>query len=485
MSVPLVLLILGGYFGLLFLVSWLSRGRGDAATFFLANRSAPWPVVAYGMIGVAISGITFISVPGQVASTQFSYFQLVTGYVLGLLAVAFVLLPVFYRMKQVSIYAYLGERFGPRTHKTGAVFFLLAQLATAAFKLYLMASVLQLVLFDALGFPFGLTVLITLLLIWLYTYRGGIQTIIITDTLQTTFLLLAVVLSIAAICTQLDLSPAGLYDALEEKGYSHIFEWSWSSPRNFFKLMLTGFLLTVMTNGLDQSVMQKHLTCKTLWDSQKNLISLAFILIFVNFLFLYLGGALQLFAEARQLPIPAMTDNLYPELAFHHLGPLAATLFLIGIAAAAYSSADSSLTGLTTSFCVDILRFDLNKDDRPRLRQGIHLGFTLLLFVLIMAFQRINESSVLHAFIRTSGFVYGPLAGLFAFGLMSEKRVSDTWAPVVCVLCPLLAFLLDRNGEAWLGYTFGYDILVFNSLLTLLGIYLLTFIPQKNENAPA
>jgi Na+/proline symporter len=293
------------------------------------------------------------------------------------------------------------------------------------------------------------------------------------------------VLSIAAICSQLDLSPAGLYDTLAAKGYSHIFHWSWSSPRNFFKLMLTGFLLTVMTNGLDQSVMQKHLTCKTLWDSQKNLISLAFILIVVNLLFLFLGGSLQLFAEARALPIPEMTDNLYPILAVKHLGPLVATLFLIGIAAAAYSSADSSLTGLTTSFCVDILPFDLDQDDRPRLRQGIHLGFTLLLFVLIMVFQQVNESSVLHAFIRTSGFVYGPLAGLFAFGLMSKKRVPDAWLPFVCILCPLLAFLLDQNGEAWLGYTFGYDILVFNTLLTLVAIYLLTFIPPKNETVPA
>jgi solute:Na+ symporter, SSS family len=475
MSAGYVIGILVIYFSLLFVVSWLTTRKTDAATFFIANRNAPWPLVAYGMIGVAISGITFISVPGQVASTQFSYFQLVIGYSLGLLVVAFVLLPVFYRIRAVSIYSYLNERFGGRTHKTGAIFFLVAQTATASFKLFLMAHVLQLVLFNSLGIPFWLTVLFTLLLIWLYTYRGGIKTVIFTDTLQTTFLILSLVLSIWAIGDRLGLSFTELYKNMETSGISRVFFWSWDDPYNFFKLVLTGLLLTVMTNGLDQSVMQKHLTCRDLSSSQKNIVTLAIILLGVNILFLYLGGSLYVFSTQANLPVPDRTDNLYPLLAINHLGPLAGTFFLVGIAAAAYSSADSSLTGLTTSFCIDVLGFREDENNRGYLRQGIHLGFTLIIFLLIMAFTRINNESVLHAFIRTSGFIYGPLVGLFAFGLYSKRAVKDRWIPLMAILAPVISIILDHNSEKWFnGYKFGYDILVVNSLIMLLGLFFLS-----------
>lgn len=477
MTTSYVLIVITIYFSLLFIISRLSVKKADSNTFFIANRNAPWPLVAYGMIGVAISGITFISVPGQVAETNFSYFQMVLGFAIGLVIVAYVLLPIFYRIKAISIYSFLNLRFGKYSHKTGAVFFLFAQLATASFKLYLMAHVLQLLLFNRLGISFELTVFITLLLIWLYTYRGGIQTVIITDTLQTTFLLLAVVLSIWSISQQMDLSVNDLYRKMQDNNMAKIFYWDWEHPQNFFKLILAGILLTVMTNGLDQSVMQKHLTCRNLKSSQKNIVTLAIILLFVNFLFLFLGGALHLFGSTNGVSLPEQTDSIYPVLALNDLGLLTGTFFLVGIAAAAYSSADSSLTGLTTSFCVDVLKFEQQKSDNPRLRQGVHLGFTMLIYIIILIFNLVNNESVLSAFIRTSGFIYGPLVGLFAFGIFSKKSISDRFVPFIAILAPVLSVVLDINSPKWFnGFNFGYGILVINSLLMLIGLYLLSLI---------
>ena len=472
-------MLTGGYFALLFLVSYFSSNASDSATFFIANRKAPWPLVAYGMLGVGISGITFISVPGQVGQTNFSYFQMVIGYAIGLSIVALVLLPVFYKIRAISIYAFLKERFGRYSHKTGATLFLMAQLVITAFKLYLMAHVLQLVLFDRLGLPFEFTTLVTLLLIWLYTFRGGIKTVIITDTLQTTFLLLAVFLSIWAIADRMDISIGQLYSEMNSDGISRVFYWGWDDPKNFFKLVLTGTVLTVMNNGLDQSIMQKHLTCATLRDSQKNIFTLAAVLLLTNVLFLFLGGALHLFSEVENIGIPQRTDSFYPMLAIDHLGVLAGSAFVIGLAAAAYSSADSALTGLTTSFCIDILDFNINKKDNERLRYGVHMGFTLLIFVVVLLFDRLNNESVLHAFIRASGFIYGPLVGLFAFGIFSKRKAPDHWVALLSAMSPILSWIVDVNGRAWFGYTFGYDILLVNSGISLLGLYLLSFLSKK------
>ncbi len=475
MTTGYVLLVIITYFGLLFIIARLSVKKADSSTFFIANRDAPWPLVAYGMIGVAISGITFISVPGQVAATQFSYLQMVIGFALGLLVVAFVLVPIFYRIKAVSIYSFLKMRFGNYTHKTGAIFFLLAQVATASFKLFLMAHVLQLLLFNRLGLPFELTVLVTLLLIWLYTYRGGIQTVIITDTLQTTFLLLAVILSIWSISQQMDASVGELYQQMKESNLAKVFYWNPDSEQNFFKLLFAGALLTIMTNGLDQSVMQKHLTCRNLQSSQKNIVTLALVLVFVNMLFLFMGGALHVFSAKEGIFLPAETDSIYPVLALNNLGIVTGTFFLVGIAAAAYSSADSSLTGLTTSFCVDVLNFDNDKNDNTRLRQGVHFGFTILIFIIILIFNAVNNENVLAAFIRTSGFIYGPLVGLFAFGIFDKKVVKDQWLPLVAIAAPIISLIIDFATEQW----FGYGILVINSVISLGGIYLLYFLTPK------
>lgn len=481
MTAPYVIGILAAYFGLLFVISRLSTRKSDDSTFFIANRNAPWPLVAYGMIGVAISGITFISVPGQVVDTQFSYFQMVIGYSLGILVVGFVLIPVFYRLQVVSIYQYLNYRFGIVTQKTGATFFILAQLVNASFRLYLMAYVLQLVLFNPLGIPFSVTVFFTLFLIWFYTYRGGIKTVILTDALQTTFLLLAVILSILVIGDQLNMSVVDMDRGIRSLNLSQTFFWSFKSPNNFFKLLFTGALLTIMTNGLDQAIMQKHLTCKNVKSSQKNLTTLAIILLLVNFLFLFLGGILQLYASERGIQLPEQTDKIYPVLAINHFGILAGTVFLIGIAAAAYSSADSSLTGLTTSFCIDIL----NKKDNNsgvRGRHLIHLGFSALIFLIIMFYRTIHDTSVLYAFIRASGYIYGPLVGLFAFGIFIKRKVSDRWTPIICILSPLLSWVLDVNSAQWLnGYDFGYEILLINSVIAFTGLVIVSLIPKKNE----
>lgn len=475
MSTSYVTILLLAYFGLLYLVSRLTAKHADSSTFFIANRSAPWFLVAYGMIGVAISGITFISVPGQVIDMQFSYFQMVIGYAIGLLIVAFILLPVFYRIKAISIYSYLNHRFGHLSHKTGTFFFLMAQTATASFKLFLMAYVLQIALFDPLGVPFWITVAVALLLIWFYTYRGGIKTVIFTDTLQTTFLILALIMSIWAISKKLDLSVVELFGITDMHGFSKVFFWSWDDPRNFFKLVFVGILLTVMTNGLDQSVMQKHLTCRDLASSQKNIVTLSLILLVVNILFLILGGALGVYAISENIPFPEQTDDLFPSLAINHLGKAAGTFFLIGIAAAAYSSADSSITGLTTSFCVDLLKFDEKDGDRRKLRTVIHFGFTILIFTLIIIFKQVKNESVLSAFIRTSGFIYGPLLGLYIFGIYSRRLVSDKIIPFICILSPLVSYILDRYSAAWFnGYEFGYDILLLNFILTLLALFLLS-----------
>lgn len=466
--------VLAAYFGMLCLVAWW-RGRGaDGDSFYLGGRKNSWLLISYGMVGVAISGITYVSVPGQVAERQFTYFQLVIGYVLGLLVVALVLLPVFYRENNVSIYAFLEDRFGPRTHRTGVLFFLAAHLTGAAFRLYLMAFVLQYILFDQLGVPFAVTVAVTLGLIWLYTFQGGIRTIIITDCLQTTFLLAGVALTVVAVGSSLNLGLGELAGRMETEGLTRVFQWEWASPRNFWKLVLTGMLLTIMTNGLDQAIMQKHLSCANLGAAQKNIFLLCAVLLAVNLMFLFMGGSLVVFAWETGLEMPARADQLFPMIAAHHLGPVAGVAFVVGIAAAAYSSADSSLTGLTTAFCIDFLRFKQGRENDPRVRTWVHLMFTGLLFLLIVGFRAIHDESVINAFIRVSGYVYGPLFGLFAFGLWTRRKVRDGWTPALCVGAPLAALVLDQNAAQWFGgFQFGDGIMVVNSLLTLGGLFLL------------
>ena len=482
MSPVLAISVILLYLLFLFVISLFTSKNSSSDTFFTANRRSPWYLVAYGMIGVSLSGITFISVPGEVGHSQFSYLQLVIGYIIGIWITATVLLPLYYRYRFVSIYEFMRERFGFWSYKTSAAFFIIAQTTMAAFRLYLMAAVLQLAFFDAYGIPFEITVLVTVLLIWLYTYRSGIKTVVITDTLQTTFLLASVVLSIIIIGRALGLSLPGIVTAIRENPDSKVFFWQWSHERNFFKLVFTGIFLTIVTNGLDHSVMQKHLTCPSLRESQKNMFWYSTLLFLANVLILCLGLLLYMFARAKGITLPAKSDDLYPMLALHHLSTFTGVVFLLGIAAAAYSSADSALTALTTSFCVDFLDFAKKGDQTSRkTRILVHLGMSMLLYLVIVIFRVLNDESVINSFIRVSGYTYGPLLGLFAFGMFTKRKVIDRLVPLLCLLSPSISLLLYFKSESWLwGYKFGFEILIVNGLLTFIG--LLSISGKKAQN---
>ncbi len=479
MSPFLAVCIVVGYFLLLILISIFTSKRSDSQTFFIANKESPWFLVAFGMIGASLSGITFISVPGEVANSQFTYFQLVLGYVIGIAVVALVLLPLYYRLNLYSIYEYLGIRFGFWSHKTGAAFFLLAQSMYAAFKLYLMATVLQIAFFDAFQIPFSVTILFILVVIWLYTFRSGIKTVIYTDMVQTALLLLAVILSITTIANNLDLSIAKLISATFNDPNAKVFDWDWDSKRNFFKLVFTGAFLTIVTNGLDQSVMQKHLTCRNLRESWKNMFSFSIMLIASNILFLVLGLMLVLYAADQGITIPEQTDELYPLIALDYFGGITGIVFLLGISAAAYSSADSALTALTTSFCVDFLGF--KKTDAIQAtytRYMVHVGIGLFLYVILILFHSVNDTSMINAFISYSGFTYGPLLGLYVFGLFTHFKIKDAWVPIICILSPILSYILKVNSVNWFwGYQLEYEILLVNGGITFI---LLFFARQKN-----
>ncbi len=474
MNPILVISVVLGYFALLFVISICSSKDTSSQTFFIAKKQSPWFLVAFGMIGASLSGITFISVPGEVVNTQFTYFQIVIGYVVGILVIAFILLPLYYRLNVYSIYEYLESRFGFWSYKTGAAFFLFAQSTVAAFKLFLMAGVLQLALFDAYGVPFEATVFVTLILIWFYTYRSGIKTVVYTDVMQTTFLLLAVILSIYVIAGELNLTWSAFTTLLKNNPTAKMFEWDWESKRNFFKLIFTGAFLSIVTNGLDQSVMQKHLTCRNLKESRINMYSFCIMLLMANYLFLILGLLFVVYTSETGIAIPENTDDLYPLLALNHFNVFTGIFFLLGISAAAYSSADSAMTALTTSFCVDFLNFHKEEEKHSRkTRFIVHLGVSIFLFFLIVIFKAINKQSVINAFIQYSGYTYGPLLGLFAFGLFTRYRVRDVLVPFFCVLSPILSIIIYIYSQEWFwGYQFGFEIIIVNAAFTFLALFI-------------
>ena len=478
---PLVLLMtVVGYFGVLLMIARVTSTNADTQTFFNAKRQSPWYLVAFGMIGASLSGVTFVSVPGWVESNQFSYMQMVFGYLLGYLVIATVLMPMYYRMNLTSIYTYLEKRFGLVSYKTGSLFFLMSRLIQASFRLFLVALVLHNFVMKPYGIPFWVTVALTIILIWIYTYRGGIKTIVWTDTLQTACMLIAVVATIFTIGDFLDLSLAGLVTTVKESSYSQIFFWEggWSDPKNFIKQFLSGALIAIAMTGLDQDMMQKNLTCRNLGDAQKNMFWFSFSLIFINLLFLGLGALLYLYAVQSGVVIPERSDLLYPTLALEHLPPTIGILFVLGLVAAAYSSADSALTSLTTAFCIDMLDFDkssMSEQQKKKVRLSVHVGFSVLLLIVILIFYRINNSAVIDAIFRIATYTYGPLLGLYAFGFMTKSAVRDRWVPVVCFLAPVLTYVINENSEAWLGgYKFGYELLLVNGLVTFVGLLILS-----------
>lgn len=470
------LIVLIVYFGILLLISWFTSRKSDDHTFFTANRRSPWLVVAFGMIGATLSGVTFISVPGEVGNSAFSYLQFVLGNVVGYWLVASVLIPLYYKLGLVSIYAFLEKRFGNLAYKTGSFFFLISKLIGAAFRLYLVAGVLQLFIFQAFGVPFAVTVVISILLIWVYTYRGGIKTIVWTDTLQTLFLIAAAVFTIIAITSAMGWDFNEALHAMDRSPLSDIFTWKWSSGNNFFKQFFAGMFITIVMVGMDQDMMQKNLTCKNQKDARKNMVIFSFLFLVTVFLFLCLGVMLYLFANGKGIAIPANSDDLFPLLAMNHFGPVVALAFLLGITAAAYSSADSALAALTTAFCVDFLGFEGTRNKgRVKIRKMVHLFFSAMLVLVILLFKAVNNESVVVAVFTMAGYTYGPILGLFVFGIYTKRQANDRYVPYIAVLAPLFSYLIASNSEYLLfGYKFGFEILILNGLLMFAGLMLIS-----------
>lgn len=477
MSPILVITILALYFGMLILISVLTSKGADTTTFFTGNRQSPWYLVAFGMIGASLSGLTFISVPGNVGKIGFGYFQVVLGYLLGYWVIIGILMPLYYRLNLVSIYTYLEHRFSFWSYKTGAFFFLISRTIGSSLRLYLAATVLQLFLFDAWNVPFFVTVATTIALIWIYTFKGGIKTIVWTDTFQTFFLVTAVCVTVWQITDRLGMSWTEMVSAIEASKYSRMFYFDDpNSPLYFWKQFIGGAFIAITMTGMDQEIMQKNLTCRSLGDAQKNMFWFSLILVVVNLLFLILGALLFLYSETNQLAMPATTDELFPRLAFNELGLVVGVFFLLGITASSYASADSALAGLTTSFCIDFLNFK-NKSEEQRKRQKfiVHISFSLLFLLIIVIFKEINERSVIDAVLNIAGYTYGPLLGLFSFGVLTKRRVKDKWVPVVCVISPILSYLLSLNAETLLGgYKISIEILIINGLITFAGLWLIS-----------
>jgi len=458
------------------LVSYLTGKDSDNTDFFIAGRQSPWYLVAFGMVGATLSGVTFISVPGWVGASQFSYMQMVIGYLLGYFVIATVLMPMYYKLNLTSIYGYLEQRFGVASYKTGAGFFLLSRIIGASFRLYLVAIVLQEFVMESFGIPFWGTVLITIILIWIYTFKGGIKTIVWTDTLQTLCMLSAVILTVVAVGQKLELSTGNLFQTVKDSAYSQIFffEGGWAEPKNFFKQFLAGASIAIVMTGLDQDMMQKNLSCKNIGEAQKNMFWFTIVLFFAKLLFLALGAWLYIYANQVGIAIPERSDLLYPTIALNHLSPLIGIVFLLGLIAAAYSSADSALTALTTSFCVDFLNFEKSntpEKEQQRTRFLVHIGFSLLLFFVILIFWFINDDAVISAIFKVAGYTYGPLLGLYAFGFFTKRPINDRLAPYVCIAAPILTYIINSNSELLLfGYKFGFELLILNGLITFLGL---------------
>lgn len=470
------------YFLVLILIARITGKNDSNQDFFKANQKSPWYVVAFGMIGASLSGVTFISVPGWVEGSAFSYMQIVLGYFLGYLVIAYLLLPLYYRMNLTSIYEYLGERFGPKTHKTGALFFLISRILGASFRLFLVASVLQYFVFDAWGIPFEITVLLSILLIWVYTHKGGIKTIVWTDTLQTFFMLSAVIFGVYSILNALDwsLTDALNSDAFEQ--YSQVFFTEDVKSKNYIlKGVLGGMFITIAMTGLDQDMMQKNLTCKNTKEARWNMISLGAILIVVNAVFLFLGALLFIYSESSDIAIPVVdgkikTDLLFPEIAINGgLGIATAMFFILGLIAAAYSSADSALTSLTTSFCIDFTDFNQKSElEQKRLRKRAHVWMSLVLVVVIISFKYLLEDNVISSLLQVASYTYGPLLGMYAFGMFTKTKIKDQYVIYISILSVALTYILNSYSSVWFnGYIFGYELLAVNGGITFLGLSLL------------
>lgn len=477
MNGTFILLIIGCYFAFLMLISFLTGRKTDNNAFFLGSKQSPWLLVAFGMIGSSISGVTFVSVPGMPGNIDMTYMQTVFGFVVGYLFIAGILLPLYYKLNLTSIYTYLEQRFGPRAYKTGASFFLLSKIVGAAARLYIVVLILQLYVFDRWNIPFLVTTCGIVLLIWLYSHRSGIRTIVWTDALQTLCLLGGLVLIIYQLMSVLSLDFAGVSKVIRESGHFRFFEFQdWHSTQNFFKQFLSGIFIAIAMTGLDQDMMQKNLSCKNLKDAQKNMYLYGAAFVPVNFLFLCLGILLIHFSTVQGIPLPAAGDEILPLFATQYMGPVVVVFFSIGIIAAAFSSADSALAALTTSFCVDILGVQREREETAvRKRKLVHIVMSVLFIAIILIIKAVNNRSIIDAIYMIASYTYGPLLGMFIFGLFTRQQAYDRWIPYIAVVSPLMCYLLDGVLFRLFGYRFSYELLLVNAALTFAGLYMSTF----------
>ena len=478
MTPGLILISFLIYTALIFSIAWVTSRNADNESFFIGNRKSPWPVVAFGMIGASLSGVTFISIPGWVGETGFTYFVLVLGYVAGYAVITTILLPLYYKLNLTSIYTYLDTRFGNSTYKTGASFFLLSRIIGASFRMFLVVGVLQVFVFNHFGVPFWVTVVLFMFLIQLYTIKGGIKTIVWTDTLQTIFMLLAVIISIVLIVNQLEVGFGEMVDKVWKSDFSKMFETDVKSGVYFLKMFVSGMFITIVMTGLDQDMMQKNLSCKNLADAQKNMTTLSLVLVPVNLVFLFLGAVLFIYMSQFNISLPESTDHVFPLIAFEHLGIFAGIVFIIGLISAAYSSADSALTSLTTSFSIDILELDKKYKNDDKLlknrRQWVHIGMAVIIIFVIVSFKFINDQAIIRQLFTFAGYTYGPLLGFYAFGLFTKYKVHDKLVPLVALASPVLSylskFILENIFE---NYKVGFELLLINGLITIIGLYIL------------
>jgi len=506
MTPGLLFVFVIGYFLLLLVVAWYTSRNANNESFFIGNRNSNWMLVAFGMIGTSLSGVTFVSVPGTVGPAGFAYYQVVLGYFLGYFIIAFVLLPLFYRMKLTSIYNYLEHRFGMISYKTGALFFILSRILGATARLYLVINVLQIFILKDMHVPFAVTAFVILLMILLYTFKGGVKTIVFTDTLQTTFMLMGLIVCIVYIMNSMGQSFGSTLSSLNQQGLTKIFNTDIHSSGFFLKQVIGGLFITVTMTGLDQEMMQKNISVRTVHDSKKNVLTFSFIILIVNFLFLLMGGLLYQFAAGKGLS--AAPDDLFPTVALHYMGNVIPIIFVIGLISALFPSADGALTALTSSFCIDLLgmkrRSDWDEKTKRQRRMTVHLIFAIIFFLMVMGFKWVDNKSIIDVILKVAGFTYGPLLGLFAFGILTNRTINDRLAIYVCIGAPLVIWGIDFiNNIEWYQKQFhlsgnsvlavkhfsasifgkfkiGYELLIYNGLLTFLGLLAISRRPASS-----
>ncbi|TAH07499.1 MAG: sodium:solute symporter [Sphingobacteriia bacterium] len=466
-----------GYFLILLAVAWYTGKNSNNHSFFIGNKNSNWMLVAFGMVGTSLSGVTFVSVPGAVAKESFAYFQITLGYLIGYLIIAYILLPLYYRLNLTSIYHYLSTRLGFKSYKTGSSFFILSRVLGATARLYLVVNILQEAILNSFNIPFWATTLIILAMILLYTYEGGVKTIVYTDTLQTSCMLLGLIICVVYILTQMNLGFTESLAAMSAKGYTKIFFTDPNSKLFFLKQIIAGAFITATMTGMDQEMMQKNISVKTLKDSQKNVLSMAVVLIAVILLFLFLGGLLYLYAE--QLGVTAIGDKIFPTIALNHMPPFVSVIFIIALISALFPSGDGAITALTSTFCIDIIgihrRADLSELKQKKIRQKVHLSFAAIFLLFVMVFKWINDPSMIGLLLKIAAYTYGPLLGLFTFGILTKRSANDSLVPYICISAPIICFLLDKYQKIIFGsFELGLELLLINGMITFIGLLLIS-----------